>query len=336
MNSRPGFQCIATNGIRLRCVVEGDGPLAVLVHGWPESWYSWRHQIRPLVDAGYRVVVPDVRGYGGSDKPSAVEAYDMASLIGDVLGLIDHFGQAQAVLIGHDWGAPVVWDTTALHPQRVRAVAALSVPYAPRGKISSIELWRRLYAGRFFYQLYFQEPGVAEAEFEADVRTALRKLYFAGSGDYEHGMFRASQASKSRMLDALPDPAAFPAWLTDDDLDYFVGEFERSGFRGPLNRYRNQQRDWEMLTGLQGASITRPACFIAGSRDGVLRFVPDVDLVENMKRWTDDLRVCELIDGAGHWIQQERPARVNELLVGFLSTLEWAEGRVGGMGGAGG
>jgi pimeloyl-ACP methyl ester carboxylesterase len=322
MTHEPAFQSIATNGIRLRCVVEGDGPLAVLVHGWPESWYSWRHQIRPLVEAGYRVVVPDVRGYGGSDKPAAIEAYDMASLIGDVLGLIDHFGQAQAVLVGHDWGAPVVWNTTALHPGRVRAVAALSVPYSPRGKVSSIELWRRLYAGRFFYQLYFQAPGVAEAEFEADVRTTLRKLYFAGSGDYERGMFRADQASTSRMLDALPDPPAFPAWLTDEDLDYFVGEFERSGFRGPLNRYRNQQRDWEMLTGLEGARITRPACFIAGSRDGVLRFVPNVDLVENMKRWTDDLRVCEVIEGAGHWIQQERPGQVNALLLEFLASLE--------------
>lgn len=326
MKDSANFQDIATNGIRLRCRVQGDGPLAVLVHGWPESWYSWRHQIAPLADAGYRVVVPDVRGYGGSDKPQAVEAYDMASIIGDVLGLLDHFGAAQAVLVGHDWGAPIVWNTTALHPDRVRAVAALSVPYSPRGKISSIELWRQLYAGRFFYQVYFQEPGVAEAEFEADVRTALRKLYFAGSGDYERGMFRADKASQSRMLDALPDPDVFPAWLTAEDLDYFTGEFERSGFRGPLNRYRNQQRDWENLTALSGARITRPACFIAGSRDGVLRFVPNVDLVENMKRWTDDLRICEVIEGAGHWIQQERPAQVNALLLRFLASLGRSEG----------
>jgi pimeloyl-ACP methyl ester carboxylesterase len=315
------FQHIAVNGVRLRCVVEGDGPLAVLVHGWPESWYSWRHQVAPLTGAGFRVVIPDVRGYGGSDKPQAIEAYDMAAMIGDVIGLIDHFDAPQAVLIGHDWGAPIVWNTAALHPDRVRAVAALSVPYAPRGKISSIALWRRIYAGRFFYQLYFQEPGVAEAEFEADVRTTLRKLYFAGSGDYERGMFRADQASHSRMLDALPDPETFPAWLSAADLDYFVSEFEAGGFRGPLNRYRNQQRDWEQLTALDGARIVPPACFIAGSRDGVLRFVPDVDLVEYMKRWIDDLRVCEVIEGAGHWIQQERPAQVNALLLRFLETL---------------
>ncbi|MFN0038544.1 MAG: alpha/beta fold hydrolase [Burkholderiales bacterium] len=315
------FHSITTNGVRLRCVVEGDGPLAILVHGWPESWYSWRHQISMLKDAGYRVVVPDVRGYGGSDAPEAIEAYDMEQMIGDVLGLIDHFGEKQTILIGHDWGAPIVWNTTALHPDRVRAVAALSVPYSPRGKISSTALWKQLYAGRFFYQLYFQTPGVAEAEFEADIRTALRKIYFAGSGDAPKGIFRADKPANARMLDDLPDPAHLPDWLTKADLDYYVQQFERSGFRGGLNRYRNQDRDFERLTALSGARITKPACFIAGSRDKVLRFVPNVDLVENMKRWVDDLRVCKIIEGAGHWIQQERPDAVNTILRDFLATL---------------
>lgn len=321
MASEPQFTFVQINGVRLRCVVEGEGPLAILVHGWPESWYSWRHQIAPLRTAGFRVVVPDVRGYGGSDAPAAVEAYDMESLIGDLLGLIGHFGERRAVLIGHDWGAPIVWNTAALHPDRVRAVAALSVPYAPRGKISSTELWRRLYAGRFFYQLYFQEPGRAEAEFEADIRGALRKIYYAGSGDAPKGIFPRDKPADAPMLDTLPDPPTLPAWLSEQDLDYYVEQFRRSGFRGGLNRYRNQDRDWERLTALSGARITVPACFIAGSRDKVLRFVPDVDLVENMKRWIDDLRVCELIEGAGHWIQQERPAQVNAILLRFLSTL---------------
>jgi pimeloyl-ACP methyl ester carboxylesterase len=322
MSASRQFERITTNGVRLRCVVEGGGPLAILVHGWPESWYSWRHQIDPLKQAGYRVVVPDVRGYGGSDKPEPVEAYDMQSLIGDILGLIDHFAEERAVLIGHDWGARIVWNTAALHPQRVRAVAALSVPYAPRGKMSSIALWRQLYSGRFFYQLYFQEPGRAEAELDADVRTTLRKIYFSGSGDAPRGLFRADKPPDSRMLDDLPDPEALPAWLTGQDIDYYVAQFEKNGFRSSLNRYRNQERDWERLIALDGARITRPACFIAGSRDGVLRFVPNVDLVENMRRWIDDLRICELIDGAGHWIQQERPGEVNALLLRFLRTLE--------------
>lgn len=315
------FEKIDTNGVRLRCVVEGTGPLVIMVHGWPESWYSWRHQIKQIRDEGYRVVVPDVRGYGESDVPESVEAYDMATLIGDVLGLIDHFGEKQAVLIGHDWGAPIVWNTTALHPQRVRAVAAMSVPYSPRGKISSIALWRQLYPTRFFYQLYFQKPGVAEAEFEADIRTALRKIYYSGSGDAPKNIFKADKPRDARMLDGIPDPDVFPSWLTESDLDYYTAQFAKNGFRGPLNRYRNQDRDWERLTALEGAHITRPACFIAGSRDAVLRFVPNVDLVENMKRWVDDLRVCTIIDGAGHWIQQERPEAVNAALLEFLGTL---------------
>ena len=315
------FQTIRTNGVNLRCVVDGNGPLVLMVHGWPESWYSWRRQIGPVRDAGYRVVVPDVRGYGGSDAPHAVEAYDMDSMVGDVLGLVDHFGDEQAILFGHDWGASIVWSTAALHPDRVRAVAALSVPYSPRGKMSSIALWRQIYAGRFFYQIYFQEPGVAEAEFEADIRTSLRKIYYAGSGDSPRGMFRSDKRPDERMLDDLPDPAALPSWLTEQDIDYYVSQFQISGFRGPLNRYRNQQRDWERLTAMSGAHINRPACFIAGRRDGVLKFIPNFDLVENMKRWVDDLRVCEIIDGAGHWIQQERPDEVTKLLLGFLATL---------------
>ena len=316
------FRKIASNGIHLRCVVEGDGPLAIMVHGWPESWYSWRNQIGPVRDMGFRVVVPEVRGYGDSDAPEALEAYDMENMIGDVLGLIDHFGEKNAVLIGHDWGAPIVWNTTALHPDRVRAVAAMSVPYSPRGKISSIALWRQLYPNRFFYQLYFQEPGVAESELEADIRTALRKIYYSGSGDAPNGLFDAGKSPDARMLDDIAAPDVLPPWITEDDLDYYTAQFEKSGFRGPLNRYRNQQRDWETLTGLTDARITRPACFIAGGRDAVLRFVPGVDLVENMKRWVDDLRVCDIIEGAGHWIQQERPQQVNAALLNFLATLD--------------
>lgn len=316
------FRFIETNGIRLRCVVEGEGPLVIMVHGWPESWYSWRHQIDVIKGQGFRVVVPEVRGYGDSDAPEPIEAYDMESMIGDILGLIDHFGESSAILVGHDWGAPIVWNTTALHPYRVRGVAALSVPYSPRGKISSIDLWKQLYPDRFFYQLYFQKPGVAEAEFEADIRTSLRKIYYSGCGEAPKGMFAKDKPPTARMLDDIPSPEVLPSWITEQDLDYYTARFEKSGFRGPLNRYRNQQRDWENLTGLTGARITRPACFIAGSRDAVLRFVSGVDMVENMKRWVDDLRSCEIIDGAGHWIQQERPREVNRILTGFLATLK--------------
>lgn len=312
------LQRIATNGIHLRAFVDGEGPLVVFVHGFPESWYSWRHQFQPVIDAGFRVVAPDVRGYGGSDKPEAVEAYDMQNMIADVLGLIEALGAEQAILVGHDWGAPIVWQTAALHPERVHAVAALSVPYRKRGAVSGIQLWRSLYKDRFFYQIYFQEPGVAEAEMEADVRGALRRLYYAGSGDARRDAWLVHKPPDAKLLDGLVDPSPFPAWLSAGDLDYYVAEFEANGFRGPLNRYRNQDRDWARFPELRDRQVLQPALFIAGSRELVLSFVPGFDMLEGMRECVPDLEPIELIERAGHWIQQERPEQVNALLIPFL------------------
>jgi len=187
MTLQPEFATVQTNGIGLRVALAGKGPLVVLVHGWPESWYSWRHQIPALAEAGYRVAAPDVRGYGGSDKPAAIEAYAIKEMCADIAGLVEALGERQAILVGHDWGAPIVWHTSLFFPQRVRAVAALSVPHAGRGPAPRIELFRNIYKDRFFYQLYFQQPGVAEAEFESDVRASLRKIYYAASGEGRKG-----------------------------------------------------------------------------------------------------------------------------------------------------
>jgi pimeloyl-ACP methyl ester carboxylesterase len=317
------FQTLETNGISVRAVVEGSGPLCILVHGWPESWYSWRHQIDPLVSAGYRVCVPDVRGYGGSDKPAAIEAYDMRQLTSDVAGLVDALGEKDAILMGHDWGAPIVWATSVLHREKVRAVIGLSVPHLGRGPMSSIDLWRQIYKDRFFYQLYFQEPGVAERELEADVRTALRKIYFAASGDLakDDASLLSPKPPNATLLEGLTDPDPFPAWLTDEDIDYYVGEFERSGFRGPLNRYRTQERDWADLPELGERKVSQPALFVAGERDPVLHFVPGVRLLDLMDSRYEDLRGKIVIEGAGHWIQQERPEQVNRAILAFLRTI---------------
>lgn len=318
------YRHLQVNGITLRAVVEGRGPLCVLVHGWPESWYSWRHQIDPLVAAGYRVCVPDVRGYGGSDKPHAIEAYDMTSICGDVVGLIDALEAEQAILIGHDWGAPIVWNTSIVHRSRVRAVAGLSVPHLGRGKQPLIATLREIHKDRFFYQIYFQTPGVAEAELEADVRTALRKIYYNASGDAHAGAAASSFAGKppqATYLEDLIDPQQLPAWLSEADLDYYTGEFQRSGFRGSLNRYRNSERDFDMLPQLAHEHVTQPALFIAGTLDPVLSFVPGVRLSDLMDRWFDDLRGKVLIEGAGHWVQQEKPEAVNRALLEFLAGL---------------
>jgi len=317
------LQQFQTNGISVRAAVEGTGPLVVMVHGWPELWYSWRHQIRAVADAGFRVVAPDVRGYGGSDKPHPVDAYDMIELTSDVVGLIDALGEERAILVGHDWGAHICWNTAVLHPNRVSAVAGLSVPYRPRGEISSIELWSRLYEGRFFYQLYFQEEGVAEAELEADVRTALRKIYYLISGDSTPAEKQAlaSKLPEDNLLGGMPDPNSFPAWLTDEDLDYFVAAFTQSGFRGPLNRYRAQQRDWELLPQLSDATVDQPSCLIAGALDVVRTFVPGVDMYENPGAYCTDFRGATIIDDEGHWIQQEAPEQVNRALLEFLADI---------------
>jgi pimeloyl-ACP methyl ester carboxylesterase len=313
---------VRTNGVDLRVAVEGHGPLVILVHGFPELWYSWRHQIAPLATAGYRVVAPDVRGYGESDKPHAVEAYDMPTMTADIVGLIDAFGEAQAVLVGHDWGAPICWNTALLHADRVRAVAGLSVPFFPRRPVSPIDLYRMLYAGRFFYQLYFQQEGVAEAELEADVRTALRKIYYSASGDSGAGASAVVHKDPSSgLLDGMVDPDPFPAWLRDEDLDYFLEAFERGGFRGPLNRYRCQQRDWERLPQLAGARIAQPSFFLAGSRDLARHLVPGADLYADPGAHCADFRGQAIIEGKGHWIQQEAPSQVTEALLGFLGGL---------------
>jgi pimeloyl-ACP methyl ester carboxylesterase len=322
MHQQFDLQTIETNGIRLRAAVEGDGPLVIMVHGFPELWYSWRHQIGPVAQAGYGVVAIDVRGYGGSDKPHAVEAYDMATLMADVVGVIDAFGAQHAILVGHDWGAPICWNTAALHADRVAAVAGLSVPYRGRGKTSPIELWRQIYKDRFFYQLYFQDEGVAEAELEADVRTSLRKLYYSISGDAASLDSWLQRPAGGTLLEALPAPEVFPAWLAPEDLDYFVRAFEAGGFRGPINRYRNQERDFADLPEMGVRPVTQPSCFIAGSKDLVRHFVPGYDLYENVAGNCTDLRLTRIIDGVGHWVQQEAPDEVTAALLDFLASLE--------------
>jgi epoxide hydrolase A/B len=322
MQQVPRLQTIKTNGVHLRVALAGEGPLIVLVHGWPESWYSWRHQIPALLQSGYSVAAPDVRGYGGSDKPEGIEAYGIKTLSADIAGLITALGEKKAILIGHDWGAPIVWNTALFFPAQVSAVAGLSVPHLGRGLMPRVELFRRIYKDRFFYQLYFQKPGEAEAELETDVRTSLRKVYYWASGDAARAGLKVDKPANARLLDGLPDPVPFPSWLTEADLDYYTEQFQHGGFRGPLNRYRTSDIDFVQQDEIKDKKIAQPAAFIAGSFDPVLRFVPGVDMVELMRKQVLDLRFVELIDGAGHWVQQERPAEVNSALLKFLRGLD--------------
>ncbi len=318
------FRMIEANGVSIRCAIEGEGPLVVLVHGFPESWYSWRHQIGPIAAAGFTACAIDVRGYGGSDKPHPVEAYDMESITGDVAGVIAALSpDAPAVIIGHDWGAPIVWHTALLHPEKVRAVAGLSVPYSGRPAAPLIDTLEQIYTknGRFFYICYFQQEGVAEAEFERDVRDRLRRMYYLASGDIRDSGYEFKEGMVGDdFLSRIPNPDPFPAWATPADIDYYVGEFERSGFRGPINRYRNFRRDHAFMAG-KDPIIHQPALFIAGERDMVIGGAAKDGLTNLMRPHFDDLRGVHLTPKAGHWNQQEAPDETTGVLIDWLATL---------------
>ena len=311
------FVTVHNGPIALNVAVKGEGKLIVCVHGFPELWYSWRHQIDRFSARGYRVAALDVRGYGGSSKPSEISAYSMRNLTADV----DRLGNGAAVLFGHDWGAPIVWNTALIYPEKVTAVAGLSVPYVPRGESSFIKLARSIYAGRFFYQLYFQQEGVAEAEFESDIPTALRKLYFAASGDGPLDALLAMKPADAKLLDGMADPRPFPAWMSEAELKVYADAFQAGGFRGPLNRYRAQEIDFVDLADYAGKPVTRPSFFIAGERDPVRRFIPGLDLYQIAGAACSDFRGSVIVPRVGHWVQQEAPDATNTALEGFLGQI---------------
>jgi pimeloyl-ACP methyl ester carboxylesterase len=308
---------VRTNGIQMHVAEQGEGPAVVLCHGFPELWYSWRHQIEALADAGYHAVAPDQRGYGGTDRPEAIEDYDIVHLTDDLLGLLDALGEDQAVFIGHDWGAPVVWNLALRAPERVRAVVGMSVPFLPRGDVDPISLFEAIFEDNFFYMLYFQEPGVADADLGHNPRDTIRRFMSAISAERSAEAFRPLPKQGTRLADWLPDPGALPRWLSREDLDYYATEFARTGFTGGLNWYRNMRRNWELTEDLADAKVVAPALFIAGELDPVVRMASPA----GMEEWVPDLRGKLMLPATGHWTQQERPAEVNAALVGFLSAL---------------
>jgi pimeloyl-ACP methyl ester carboxylesterase len=317
---------IEANGIRLQLAEQGSGPLVLLCHGFPESWYSWRHQLKALAEAGYRAVAPDMRGYGDSDRPEQIDRYTLFHLVGDMVGVLDALGERQAVIAGHDWGAPVAWHAALMRPDRFRAVIGLSVPYRPRGSVQPTTVMPQNAEGSF-YQLYFQSPGVAEAELEANPKTSLRKILYSGSGDVPRrnpGVAHAGVGMVPRsggFLTRMPDPAALPSWLSEADLDTYAGQFTRSGFRGGLNWYRNIDRNWELLAPYAGAAITVPALYMAGDLDLVVAFPRMKEVIADLKRFVPELRGSVMLPGCGHWTQQERANEVNSGIIEFLRGL---------------
>ena len=322
------FQIIKTNGINTRIASMGEGPLVIFCHGWPESWYSYRHQIPVVAEAGFRAVAYDVRGYGESDKPHEICDYTMKLLTADVIGIVQALGYDSAITIGHDWGGPIALNTAVLFPELIKATGTLSVPYNSRGPMPTLDLWEQIYKDRFFYQLYFQKEGIAEAEFENNLERALRLTYTNSDG---RGMSKGLEKSQSGLnaqkgpeatfLEGMEEFENLPDWLSQKDIDYFVSQFEISGLRGPLNRYRAQNIDWEEMADLPD-QIEQPAFFITGSLDPVNFFVPsEKSLVDRIKPNYKDLKFAVELPEIGHWTQQEAPKEVNDLILKFLRNL---------------
>jgi pimeloyl-ACP methyl ester carboxylesterase len=318
---RIAHHMIEANGIRLHLAEMGEGPAVVLCHGWPETWYSWRHQLPALADAGFRVIAPDMRGYGRSDRPEPIEAYTQLHIVGDMVGLLDALSIEQAAIVGHDWGAPVAWNSALMRPDRFHAVAGLSVPYSPRGKMSLVQAFK-LGGLENIYMMYFQEPGIAEREFEKDVTRSLRCVYYSASGSLPADQaWRPFVPPGGGLLDTAYDTPMPLAWLSEADLALYAEDFIASGFRGGFNWYRNLHRNWELMAPFADAKIRQPALFIAGSRDGVIRMPGMRSAVDNLRHALPGLRNSVIIEGAGHWVQQEAPEAVNRALIEFLQGL---------------
>jgi pimeloyl-ACP methyl ester carboxylesterase len=313
-------QTIQTNGMTMRIAEAGTGPLVLLIHGWPESWYSWRHQLVGLAKAGYHAVAPDMRGYGDTDAPADASEYRIDKLAGDVVGVIDALGEQQAAIVGHDWGAIVVWDTAILYPQRISGVIGMSVPYGTLLDTPPLESWKETMGDNFFYVLYHNEPGgVAEAEYDRDPRGFLSMLYTSPDTPLHEPTITDPKRSAGGWIGRMGAPKERPDWLSAEDLDYYVGEFSRAGFRGGVNYYRNFDTNWSFMKDYDPV-IKVPSAFVSGAADGVIGGADKAGLTASMEPMMQNFRGVTLIPGAGHWVQQEAPEDTNAALIAYLKS----------------
>jgi pimeloyl-ACP methyl ester carboxylesterase len=312
---------LEAGGLRVHIAEAGSGPLVLLLHGFPECWYSWRHQLTALAAAGYHAVAPDQRGYARTGGPADAGQYTILHLTGDVIALLDALEAPRAVVAGHDWGAPVAWHTALLRPDRVRGVIGLSVPYRPRGSRSPTAVMRAA-LGDGFYMIYFQQPGVADAELGADPRQTFARVLYGGSGDAPPAVPVVPPGGGFLDAFAAPPDSARPGWLTGRDIDTFAAEYAGSGFTGPLNWYRNLDRNWELTAAWHHAPVTVPALFIAGDRDLVVSGPGMAQTLSRLRAVVPLLRGPVLLPGCGHWTQQERPDEVSQAIIGFIRELD--------------
>ena len=314
---------IKTDGLTQQVLEAGSGPLVLLIHGFPELGVSWRAQVRALADAGYHAVAPDMRGYGGTDKPADTEAYSILNLVGDMVDLVRALGETECVVVGHDWGAPVAWHCALMRPDMFRAVAGLSVPFQPRRPggpptAAMAAITKRAGLGDLYISR-FQAPDAHE-QADSDPATALRKMFYAYDGGTPDGRQSTGfMPDGVSMLNSIADDAALPPWLSEDHFAEYVAAFTAGGFRAPIDWYRNLDRNWALTAFLQDARIAQPSLFIVGERDPVRHYAGQHEAT--LRDWLTDLRGRHVLPGAGHWLQQERPDEVTRLLLGFLRQI---------------
>jgi pimeloyl-ACP methyl ester carboxylesterase len=315
------FSVIETNGIQMRVAEAGAGPLVLLVHGWPESWYSWRHQIRGLADSGYRVIAPDMRGYGDSSSPAAAADYRIDILVADLVGLLDTLGEEKAALIGHDWGSMVVWNAALLYPERFTGVMGMSVPYGGVGAEAPTAGWQKAMGDQFFYILYHNEAGgVAESEYDSDPRSFLSMLYASPNTPRHPPTITDPARLAGGWIGRIGQPIERPGWLSQADLDYYVDEFTRAGFRGGVNYYRNFDANWALMRD-KDPVVNIPSAFLSGAADQVIQGANEQALRAMMDPVMSDLREITLLPEMGHWVQQEDPEGTNKAILSFLEEL---------------
>ena len=317
------FRDIRTNGIRMKIAEMGEGPLVVLAHGWPDSWLSWRHQLRALAAAGFHAVAPQMRGYGESDAPAEVEAYDIEHLAGDLAGIVDAVGSTRAHLVGHDWGSMAAAGAAQFHPDAFASVTFMSVPHMPRPPSPPTSIFAEMFGDDFFYILYHNEPdGIAEAEYDGDPAGLLRRLFASPDAERADPAVTDPKRAAGGWIPRLGQPAGLPDWLAPDEFDEMVALVERSGFRGGVNYYRNMDRNWSLTERFDGTRLPMPVQFVGGDQDMVIVGRSVEDLRAAMETTCADLRAVHLVAGSGHWVQQEDSDAVNEHLLTFLADVE--------------
>lgn len=311
---------VKVNGIDMHVQVQGSGPAVLLCHGFPELHRSWRHQIKALSAQGFRVIAPDLRGYGQTDSLKQLTAYSVVEIVKDLTDLLDVLGEKSCSIVGHDFGAVLAWNACLLQPERFRAVAALSVPYSQRGPEAPIATLKKLTGDRFFYIDYFQQLGVADAELDLDIARSLRAQYFSFSAEGERRRRALAPAFRNaKFLDTLVNPGSVPSWMGEAEFAQYVTDYKLNGFAGPLNWYRNLDKNWELLAKFENAKVMQPAIFVTGEQDPVR--AQTRRNFERLPETVPNLKQSVILNNCGHWTQQEKPEEVSRLLITFLKSL---------------